>query len=115
MAKSNAGAPFALSSIGDKTAPGSKGEKAREPQSNVNLAETLAFLPIRNGLLRNAEPFCELSLSQTKPRPHLADLRCQRRDFLFRGLSLRTLRHDCVSILEISSNRVGRETGLVRT
>ena len=43
---------------------GSEGEQPAEPQSNVDVAETLALLPIRNRLLTDAQPLRELFLAQ---------------------------------------------------
>lgn len=64
---------------------GSEGKQPAEPQSNLDLAETFALLPIRNRLLRNAEPLRELSLAQAQPHPRLADFCRQCRDFIRRS------------------------------
>lgn len=51
----------------DGSEGGSEGEQPAEPQSNVDLAEALALLPIRNRLPGDAQPLSELFLAQAHP------------------------------------------------
>ena len=74
----------------------SGGEELREPQGDLDLSKPFSLFPIRNGLLRNAEPLRELSLGQIKSRAHLANLCGQGVEFSFGIFTRRTVSHGSV-------------------